>query len=62
MSELKPVSPLLDGMEIVRCLADNGASRLYLLRHAGGEAFILKQISIPESQTQVEALDRKSDV
>lgn len=56
MSELKPVSPLLDGMEIVRCLADNGASRLYLLRHAGGEAFILKQISIPESQTQVEAL------
>lgn len=56
MSELKPISPLLDGMEIVRCLADNGASRLYLLRHAGGEAFILKQISIPESQTQVEAL------
>lgn len=56
MSELKPVSPLLDGMEIIRCLTDNGASSLYLLRHTGGEAFILKRISIPESQTQVEAL------
>lgn len=56
MSELKPVSPLLDGMELIRPLAENGASRLWLLRHAGGEAFILKQVSIPESQTQVEAL------
>lgn len=56
MSELKLVSPLLDGMEAVRCLADHGASQLYLLRHASGEAFILKRLSIPESQTQVEAL------
>lgn len=56
MSELKLVSPLLDGMELIRNLAENGASRLYLLRHVSGEAFILKQLSIPESQTQVEAL------
>lgn len=56
MSELKPISPLLDDMEVLRCLADNGASRLYLLRHVSGKPFILKQISIPESQTQVEAL------
>lgn len=57
MSEFKPISPLLDGMELIRPLADSGASRLYLLRHTvGGESFILKQIGIPESQTQVEAL------
>lgn len=57
MPELKPISPLLDGMEIVRRVAASGGTALYLLRHrASGEAFMLKHISIPESQTQVEAL------
>ncbi len=57
MSEINLISPLLDGMELVRCLGASGGISLHLLRHTrSGEPFILKHISIPESQTQVEAL------
>lgn len=57
MSELKLISPLLDGLEIVKCVQSGGGTSVYLLRSAHtGQQYILKHISVPESQTQVDAL------
>ncbi len=57
MPECELVSPLLDGMEQLRCLSNTGGTSLFLLRHrASGGTYLVKRISIPESQTQVEAL------
>ncbi len=57
MPELKLISPLLDGMEVVSCLADGSGVSVYLLRSSrNGQTYVLKHISIPESQTQVDAL------
>ena len=57
MSELKLISPLLDGMEIEKCIQSGGGISVYLLRHVEtGQPYILKHISVPESQTQVDAL------
>ncbi len=57
MSELKLISPLLDGMEVDSCLESAGGTSVYALHSTrNGRAYVLKHISIPESQTQVDAL------
>ena len=57
MSELKLISPLLDNMETVTCLQSGSGTSVFLLRGTlNGQEYILKRISVPESQTQVEAL------
>lgn len=57
MSELKLISPLLDNMEIVTCLQSGSGTSVFLLRGTqNDQEYILKRISVPESQTQVEAL------
>lgn len=57
MSELKLISPLLDHMEIEKCIQSGGGVSVYLLRRAAtDQLYILKHISVPESQTQVDAL------
>lgn len=56
-AELKLVSPLLDGMSVVECLNNVNGFACYLLqRETTGEKFVLKHISVPESETNVEAL------
>ncbi len=57
MSELKLISPLLDNMEILKCVHAGGGASVYLLRSTvNGGSYMLKHISVPESQTQVDAL------
>jgi len=57
LSELKLISPLLDGLELVRTIQASGGTTVCLMRRAsGGQEYILKLISVPESQTQVDAL------
>ena len=57
MSEFKLISPLLDNMEIVTCVQSGGGTSVYLMRDVrDGREYMLKHISIPESQTQVDAL------
>ena len=57
MSEIKLVSPLLDGMELLEQFSDRGRTECYYLTHSEtGEQFVLKHISIPESDTKTEAL------
>ena len=56
-AELKLVSPLLDGMSVLECLNNANGFACYLLKQdATGEKFVLKHISVPESDTNVEAL------
>ena len=44
-------------MEVVQCLSVRGGTAVYIVRSTrGGQTYILKHISVPESQTQVEAL------
>ena len=57
MSELKLISPLLDGLELVHTIQTSGSASVCLLRRAqDGKEYVLKLISVPESQTQVDAL------
>ena len=57
MAQLKLVSPLLSNMEIVQCLSTRGGTSVYIMRSTkSGQTYILKHISVPESQTQVDAL------
>lgn len=57
MSELKAVSPLLDGISIGQKISEHGGVSCYAAMNTNtGELFILKHISIPESQVRVEAL------
>ncbi|MBQ1410677.1 MAG: protein kinase [Oscillospiraceae bacterium] len=51
------ISPLLDAMEIGECFAQHDGERCYWLRHPeSGRAFVLKHLSIPAGEGQVEAL------
>ena len=44
-------------MEIVQCLSTRGGTSVYIMRSTkSGQTYILKHISVPESQTQVDAL------
>ncbi len=56
MSDRK-VSPLLDAMEIGECFAKHDGVSCYYIRHPeSGREFVLKHISVPASQEQVQAL------
>lgn len=56
MSDRK-VSPLLDAMEIGACFATHGGVSCFYIRHPeSGREFVLKHISVPASQDQVQAL------
>ena len=56
MSELH-VSPLLDAMEVGECFASHGGVSCYSIVHPeSGREFVLKRISVPASQDQVQAL------
>ena len=57
LTQLKLVSPLLSNMEVVQCLSTRGGTSVYVMRSTkSGQTYILKHISVPESQTQVDAL------
>ena len=57
LAELKLISPLLSNMELVSCLSERGGTSVYVVRSTrSGQCYILKHISVPESQKQVDAL------
>lgn len=57
MAEFPAVSPLLDGFSVGECLSSRNGVSCYALRHdASGQEFILKHISVPESEAKVQAL------
>ena len=57
MAELKLISPLLSNMEVVECVSVRGAAAVYIVRSTkSGQTYVLKHISVPESQKQVDAL------
>lgn len=57
LAELKLVSPLLSNMEVVSCSSARGAVSVYLVKSTKtAQTYILKHISVPESQKQVDAL------
>ena len=57
MAELKLISPLLSNMEVVWCVIVVGAAAVYIVRSTkSGQTYVLKHISVPESQKQVDAL------
>lgn len=57
MSEIKPVSPLLDGMNVLERFSDCGRSACYEVEHSeSGEKYVLKHIPVPESETKTQAL------
>lgn len=57
MAELKLVSPLLSNMEVVSRISVRGAVSVYIVKSTKtAQTYILKHISVPESQKQVDAL------
>lgn len=57
MAEFPAVSPLLDGFTVGECFSSRDGVSCYDLRHdASGQEFVLKHISIPESEAKVQAL------
>ncbi len=57
MSELRFISPLMDGMSVEKELSEHNGRGSYVLRHkSGGDRFILKRISVPASDSLVRAL------
>ena len=57
MSEIKKVSPLLDSVELGERFSDRGGTECYdCTRVETGEQLVLKHISIPESDTKIQAL------
>lgn len=57
MSELRFVSPLMDGMSVEKEATEHNGRATYTLRHkSSGELFILKRISVPASDSLVRAL------
>ena len=57
MAELKLISPLLSNMEIVKSVSIRGGTSVYIVRSTKTQqTYILKHISVPESQKQVDAL------
>ena len=56
MSDFK-VSPLLDAMNVGECFSSHGGVSCYSIIHPeSGREFVLKKISVPASQDQVQAL------
>ena len=57
MSEITLVSPLLDGYKLLEQFSEHdGTQCCYLEKIETGEQFVLKHISIPESETKTQAL------
>ena len=57
MSEVNFNTTLLTNMEVLNCLSRKGGKAVYLMKSSKSEQFyVLKHISVPESQRQVEAL------
>ena len=57
MSEITLVSPLLDGMKLLEQFSQRGGTDCYYLEQIEtGEPFVLKHISIPESEVKTQAL------
>ncbi len=57
MSEMKTISPLLDGVTLQEKFSDLGRSECYdCVREDSGEALVLKHIPIPESDARTQAL------
>ena len=57
MSELHLVSPLLDGLTPLELFSDRGRAKCWHLERSGtDEQFVVKHISIPESETRTQAL------
>ena len=57
MSEIKKISPLLDGVELGEQFSVRGQAECYnCVRTETGEQLVLKHFSIPESETKIQAL------
>ena len=57
MSEQKLVSPLLDGFTLGNAISDHDGVRCYpAMKENSDEKYIVKVISVPASQVQLEAL------
>ncbi len=57
LPELKLIAPLLSNMEVVQCISVRGGTSVYIVRSTKtNTTYILKHISVPESQKQVDAL------
>ena len=57
MTDFSAVSPLLDGFTVGDCLSSRDGVSCYALRHdASGQEFVLKHISVPASEDQLQAL------
>lgn len=57
MSELKIISPLLDGLTVEKELGGHNGQVCYALRQqTGSERFVLKILSLPSSESKVQAL------
>ena len=57
MPELKPDCPIMDGLIAGQCFAEHDGVHCYpALRQETGEKYIIKVISIPATDTQVEAM------
>jgi serine/threonine protein kinase len=57
LAEIKLISPLLSNMEIVKSVSIRGGTSVYIVRSTKTQqTYILKHISVPESQKQVDAL------
>ena len=57
MSDLKMVSPLLDGMQIEKETAEHNGRKSYILRRGSSEDYyVLKILSIPAADSQVRAM------
>ena len=57
MSDLKRISPLLDDLEVLDCIGSHGGTICYRLhRPSTGERYVLKWISVPESEDKAQAL------
>lgn len=57
MAEFSAVSPLLDGFTVGECFSSRDGVSCYALRHdASGQDFVLKHISVPDSEAKIQAL------
>ena len=57
MSELRMISPLLDHMMVEKETAGHSGQTCYILRHkTSGEHFVLKCLSLPETDSRIRAL------
>lgn len=57
MAELKLISPLLSNMEVVENVSVRGGTSVYIIKSTKTQQhYVLKHISVPESQRQVDAL------